>query len=142
MLTEVQASGFPYALDLHALTLTIRSFRGTVVAARTWGSLSAEPRVYELSFPCPRGISGAPLWKVGPSPSVLGIIFGNSITEMIVNQEVERTKEGSETIVYEKVEALHLGLAVQAQSVLSVESSLLGMRVGEFLRRRNLLEAA
>ena len=140
MLTDVQVSGFPYALDLLGFKLTVRSFRGTVVSARTWRGLSAKPRVYELSFPCPRGISGSPLWSVSAPPCVAGVVFGNSITEMIVDKEVETTKEGSKTTIYEKVEALHLGLAIQVQSLLPVKSSLLGMRLGDFLQKRGLLE--
>lgn len=141
MLTNVQASGFPHALDLSELTLTIRSFPGTVVSAKTWSRLPAKPRVYELSFLCPRGISGSPLWRVGGTlPCVVGVVFGNSITEMIVHKEVEKVKEGDKTTIYEKVEALHLGLAIQVQSLLSVESSLLGMHIGDFLRTHSLLE--
>ena len=59
MLTEVQASGFPYALDLPALTLMIRSFRGTVVAADMGRSIGRTPRVRAL-FP-------VPTWHFGSS---------------------------------------------------------------------------
>lgn len=129
-----------HALDLSAFTITIRSFRGTIVTPRTWHGLPAKPRVYELSFPCPRGLSGSPLWRIGAAPpSVVGVVFGNSITDMIVNQSVEKSKDGDETAFYERVEALHLGLAIQALSILDVQSSLLGMRLGDFLQKNNLL---
>jgi hypothetical protein len=141
MLADVQTTGFPYGLDVSSSKLRMRSFRGTVVSSRTWDGLAAKPRVYELSFPCPRGLSGSPLWKPGNPPSVAGVVFGNSITEMIVNRDVEKTKEGSETTVYERVEALHLGMAIQTQSILSVQSSLFGLRIGDLLRDKDLLDS-
>ena len=141
MLTDVQVSGFPYALDLSESLLTIRAFRGTLVSTRTWNKLPNKPRVYELSFPCPRGLSGAPLWSVGPSPRFTGVVFGNSITEMVVYREVEKSTEDKE-IIHEKVEALHLGLAIQSQSILSLKSMLLDTYVGDYLGKQNLLISA
>lgn len=142
MLELVQTTGYPYALDLASKSISPRSFRGNIVSARTWHGLPSKPRVYELPFLCPRGISGAPLWSPGAfptPPSVVGVIFGNSITEMTVTREVEKTREGGETTIYERVEALHLGLAIQASSILSLESSLLKMSIGEFLKTKGLL---
>lgn len=143
MLSEVQTTGYPYALNPES-QVVIRSFQGKLVTARTWYELSGKPRVYELPFPCPRGLSGAPLWKIGNSrslPVLGGIIFGNSISEMVVYREREMSKDGTDTIIFEKTEALHLGLAVQSQSVVTIQSSLLGTSIYDFLVKNNLLEA-
>ena len=113
MLTEVQACGFPYALDPAAGTVTIRAFRGYVVTSRTWHSLSAKPRIYELQFMCPRGISGGPLWVRERPLTVAGVVFGNSITEMTVFKDEEIEEEGGKRTVYERREHLHLGVAVE-----------------------------
>jgi hypothetical protein len=139
MLDDVLTTGFPYALDHTASILRMRSLKGTVVSPRAWNGLPGKPRAYELSFPCPRGISGAPLVKPGAPPSVIGVIFGNAITDMIVSSDVEKAIDGKETKVYERVESMHLGVALQTQSIVSIKSSLLGMEVGAFLQQKRLL---
>jgi hypothetical protein len=139
MLSSVQAVGFPYALDTENGILTTRSFRGTTVAARTWHGLQGKPGIYELSFPCPRGLSGAPLWLENSPPYVVGVVFGNSITDMIVYEEKEVEKGGDKTTVYQKAESLHLGMAIQAKSIVSINSQLLKMTIGGFLQSSHLL---
>jgi hypothetical protein len=140
MLADVQATGFPYALDLSTSTLSVRSFRGTIVSSRTWHSLNGKPAVYELSFPCPRGLSGSPLLRSGFPPTVIGVIFGNPITDMIVNREVEKIEEKGTTTIYERTESLHLGLAVQTKSILAINSSILKTTIGDFLQNKGLLQ--
>jgi S1-C subfamily serine protease len=140
MLTEVQACGFPHAFDSTNSTLIVRSFRGTIVASRTWSALHAKPRAYELSFSCPRGLSGSPVWSVNPPTTVAGVVFGNSITDMIAYQSKETSQDGNEKLVYEKVEALHLGLAIQSGAILGLHSGLMGMPFLDFLSKRQLVE--
>jgi hypothetical protein len=141
MLEHVQATGFPYALNLQERILHIRAFRGHTCSSKTWASLQAHPRVYELSFHVPRGLSGAPLWTVRfRSPlTMAGIVFGNSRTDMIVCSERESLDEGTERTVYERVESLHLGLALQSQALLLAPSAMLGTTLNEYLKRKDLL---
>lgn len=140
MLSEVQAIGFPYALDSLNSRLYIRSFKGHIVSARTWPELPAKPRAYELSFPCPRGLSGSPLWVPGTGSEyhVGGLVVGNVITDMIIDSVKETITDGSNTTLYERVEALHLGLAIQTNEIVTHDSKLLGMSIGEYLAANQL----
>ena len=60
-LIDVGASGYPYALDPESKTIGGRSFKGYIVSRKRFHGFTAKPWVYELSFQCPRGISGAGL---------------------------------------------------------------------------------
>jgi hypothetical protein len=141
MLRDVQVCGYPYALDSRGMTLRVRAFRGPIVCCRIGHELKAKPLIYELPFLCPRGLSGAPLWSVGLPAKVLGVVFGNAITEMEVYRETETLKEGAETTTLLKTEALHLGLAVPVQAILPIRSGLLGTTLGEYLETQGLLAA-
>lgn len=136
---EVQAVGYPYGLDLESEAILLRCFRGSIVSDRTWKKLPGNPWIYELSFLCPRGISGAPLVEFGSAPIVVGIVFGNLMTDMIVFSEKERTADGLETVIFEKTETLHLGLALRSNAVLGLHSRLLGKTVQEHLQEQDLL---
>ncbi len=62
--TRVSAAGYPYAVDAERLAFVLRGFAGTVVTRRELYHLPSQPPGYELSFPAPRGLSGAPLVHV------------------------------------------------------------------------------
>jgi hypothetical protein len=141
MLDSVAAVGFPYALEITQAKLNVRAFRGEIVSTRTWDGLSAKPQIYELSFQCPRGLSGAPLWISGNPPAVVGFIIGNSIIEMIIHSEKEESLDGGKTTIYEKTESLRLGIAIQAQAILDRHSEILGTTLREHLHRTNLIIA-
>jgi V8-like Glu-specific endopeptidase len=132
MLESVQSIGYPYAVDRTNMSIVLRGFTGHIVSARYLHHLSAVPKVYELSYPCPRGLSGAPVWTA--SRNVAGIIIGNSISEMDVYSEKEIDTQGRAVTVYRRVEALHLGIALQTSAVIGAHSKLLGKTIGEYLR--------
>ena len=138
MLTPIYSFGFPFALDLENSTIHVRAFRSEVVSYRTWTGLKSKPRTLELAFQCPKGLSGAPILTYPSPPKVAGVIFGNSITEMNVYSMTERTVEGTETI-YEKTEAMHLGLALHSSSILGIKSTILGMSFEEYLTKNDLI---
>src|SRR5207253_9618852 len=77
MLAPVHAFGYPFALDLHNLRLRARAFKGHVVCADDAGAaeLPGMPRIYELSFQSPRGLSGAPLLL----PTTQGLLVGGVV---------------------------------------------------------------
>ena len=127
MLEAVHSTGYPYAIDRFNNSFGMRAFTGHVASMRDWPQLKPVPRIYELSYPCPRGLSGAPLWTVSSPVKVVGVILGNNITEM------------DKTTVYQKVEALHLGVALQTGALTGIYSALLGKTIGEHLRGAQLL---
>jgi hypothetical protein len=125
LVTAVTAVGFPYALNAVHQALELRAFSGRIVSGTKGYELPARPRVYELSFPCPRGLSGAALTLRGESYKAIGVILGNRVTDMTVYSESE-LEEGRTNYYYEKVESLRLGYALQAGALLAIRSRLLG----------------
>jgi hypothetical protein len=90
MVETVRATGYPHGLNAASQALGARSFQGEIVAdVRRWERLPARPPVYELSFQCPRGLSGAPLLHPvrDKMPTVAGVILGNEIVDMTVYSE-------------------------------------------------------
>jgi hypothetical protein len=55
-----------------------------------------------------------------------------------VYSETETDRQGNKTTVYQKVEALHLGVALQTSALMGVNSALLGKTIGEHLREVHL----
>ncbi len=114
-LAQVATNGFPYAYDNCFDKINLRSFKGDIVGICQFSRFLGSPWIYELSFNCDRGLSGAPLWEVkgasGP-PVVHGVIIGNRATEMTVLREEEIEKDGKHTSTYEKIESMRLGVAV------------------------------
>lgn len=138
MSQNVLSVGFPYALNRDLNTVSVRAFRGPVVAPATTTRIPAKPRVYELQFQCPRGLSGAPLLYEDTSLRVAGMVVGNAATEMLVLSDREVLKDGSTSIV-EKYEMLQLGIAIQASEILSLRFDLLGKTVRDHLSSHKLV---
>ncbi len=139
MAAPVLSVGFPYALNLDLKTLSIRAFRGHIVAAASTCALPAKPRVYELQFQCPRGLSGAPLLFKSTRLLNVGMIVGNASTQMLVLSDKEILADGSTTIV-ERYEMLQLGIAIQAGALLPLRFDILGGKtLAEHLRSYNLV---
>jgi Trypsin-like peptidase domain len=122
---EVMAIGYPYALNTANNAIEVRALTGTIVSGTNGYELRARPRVYELSFPCPRGLSGAALTLRRDAYCALGVILGNRSTDMVVYSENEIGHDGT-SYYSEKVESLRLGYALQAEALLAVDSRLLG----------------
>jgi len=141
LLDEVRAFGYPYGLDPESNMLTVRAFKGSVSGGNSLIKLPGRPFGLELSFPCPRGLSGAPLIWFQPEKSrIVGIVLGNQITEMEVYREAEKLVEDGKETLFIKTEALHLGLAIRADAVLSIHSETLGCTIGDWLKTYGLLD--
>src|SRR5882724_2705064 len=122
-LIDVGASGYPYALDTERNSIASRSFKGYVVS-RTRTPFLANPWGYELSFACPRGLSGSPLTTLDYFPLIAGIVVGNRSTEMNIFSDREIISADKELIV-ERYEALQLGIAIQGAELMSLHSRIL-----------------
>ncbi len=142
MLSNVQTVGYPYALDLKRFTIDTRAFKGHIVVARTFMGLKSNPRIYELSFQAPRGLSGSPLFTVGKRPNIIGMIIGNHRTEMLVFSDKERIVEGDKkiTTIVERYEALQLGIAIQTMTLVKAHSHILGDSLFNHLKKTGLLK--
>ena len=117
MLDDVVAVGFPHGLDNINQVLKYRALKGHIVNHGPFYRFDSRPVAYELSFNCPRGISGAPLMKYKESDSAFnihGYIIGNTKVEMTVFSEREVTNNGERESVYEKTETTNLGIAIDS----------------------------
>jgi len=138
MLADVKTVGYPYALDLPNLAFQIRAFKGHVISAPTFFRFQSKPRCYELSFACPRGLSGAPLFT--EEKQVKGIIIGNASTEMLIYTDKEVVEEGKETVT-KRYEATQFGIAFQTGSIKHVQSTLLGNSLDNYLKSVRLAQS-
>lgn len=137
----VRACGYPYSVDADLGRLTVRTFMGGIVSAGgRWQRLTAKPDVYELQFPCPRGLSGAPLLLNAPEFAVVaGVVIGSRATQVQVLTERDTTEDGKGNVVVEKFDTLHLGIAVDSRAILGIESALVGGTLEKHLARQRLL---
>lgn len=145
LLQQVKTCGYPYGTNLIdiEMIISLRAFFGHIVSVRNKyipiGYKGKCFSVYELSFSVPRGLSGAPLY-IGDSPTlVCGLNIGNSESKMLVHQSTERTAEGNIERVMEYYEYLHLGIAVQASTIVNIESKLLKAPILQHLKRNGLI---
>jgi hypothetical protein len=142
LLAPVQAVGYPHALDLHHKRIHLRAFGGSIVSGREWEVAGSMAQVYELSFACPRGLSGAPL-LLSTTTHVAGVVFGNAKMDITVSSDQETTQDvgsgGTTTTIVNNIESLHLGLAFTSQQILATHSTLLGKTVREHLDEVGLL---
>jgi hypothetical protein len=97
----------------------MRAFKGYVVNRRALERLKAAPPGYELSFVPPPGLSGAPLLTLMPDglASICGVILEYHTAEL-----GERRMD--------------LGLALDIEELLTIDSRILGGSIAERLFRR------
>lgn len=137
MLHDVKSFGFPHGRDPEDAGISTRAFKGYIVKSPYDDDPPADPRRYELSFHCPTQMSGAPLLSAVGGLAVIGIVVGNSSTEIPVYRETERVAE-DEFRTVERTEATHFGIAQATTTLQDLESELLGMTVGEHFERAGL----
>ncbi len=141
MLYNIQTAGYPNALIPDKDFLAIRSFKGYIVAT---SHPKYDPRdksgCYELSFNCPVGISGAPIYT--DDAIIYGVIIGNISESTIVHsfKEIETVKNngGVKETIYERHEGIQLGIAVESYSLKNIKSDMLGDTLFNYLVNCNL----
>src|SRR6266542_1349729 len=128
LFTRVRSVGFPMAFDTETIPprVIFRALEGIVSGLKTHRLLSATPWIYETSFQCPRGLSGAPLLR-GETTSVVGCVIGNSQSFMEVSsteEEVYDSDSGGVRIERERrVEGIYFGIAVCARVIMDLPLS-------------------
>lgn len=113
---------FGYAFGFEPPVYHLRAFKGHVVTRRGPTILPGEPAGYEVSFVPPPGLSGAPLLAggAGVQPAVAGMILQHHTAEF-------------------KERRMDLGLALDIQELLTLDSRIVGGSVAERLFRRRRL---
>lgn len=119
LLADVETLGFPYGLESEERLINLRAFKGYIVGNHYgFNRLVGSPSISELSFHCPRGLSGAPVFS--KQNKIVGVVIGNNITEMTIYTEKEKISENTEHI-FEKTESMHLGVMVRSEYLLNNE---------------------
>lgn len=134
MFTDVFTIGFPYGYEPDRKEIRTRGYKGYIISATRIDEFKGV--FYELSFSCPRGISGAPIID-DENKSLMGIIVGNKSTEIEVYRETEILDNGKQKNSYLKYEAIEYGIALDITSVVKYKSKLLGKTIGAFLKEMN-----
>lgn len=144
----VVAHGYPFGYDANLNAVALRHFKGYVVGAGFRDVLRT--LIYELSFPCPRGISGAPLLiKVdtedGPASMIAGLITGNSLVEIDIDYRHEIIETFDEnkvkTEIIHKTETTTFGIALQQTAILDLTFDILnGSSIRSHLEKQNLIQ--
>jgi S1-C subfamily serine protease len=140
VLTTVRTVGFPFAIDEEPNTLTFRAYQGYITSIiESFSFIPGRPSCYELSFQCPRGLSGAPL--LNANHDVVGVIVASTkhSTEISNFTETEQDAGTGTTAIHEISEVTHYGIALKSQTVLRSSSPLLGGRFSEHLSMNGLL---
>lgn len=116
-LEDVFALGFAFGFEPPVYHL--RAFKGHVVARRGLPILPGQPGGYEVSFVPPPGLSGAPLLaaRAGGAPVVVGMVLRHHVAEF-------------------RDRRMELGLALDIQELLTLESRIIGGNIAERLFRR------
>ena len=120
VLAPVSSYGYPHAVNTAQLSLVHRGFAGHVSTRRELVHLSAQPSGYELTFPSPGGLSGAPLLLGNPTRGLVAVLGW-----MIQSWRYETTTMNE--YVYE------CGMAVASDTLLSVHSAMLGSPLAHVL---------
>ena len=124
-LSEVGAMGFPFGLTLtpggpHVQVL--RAFKGHVVTRRGLTEYGpVVPPGYETSFVPPPGLSGAPLLSLGSKLAIKGVVLKEYVAELAHAPERK----------------MMLGLALDIEELLTLDSRLVGGSIAEKLFRRD-----
>jgi hypothetical protein len=121
LLHDVISAGWPFGLELprgfpHEPPMWhLRAFKGYVVTRRALRHLPAAPPGYEISFIPPTGLSGAPLIIGDSAPrAIAGIVLMH-----------HRAVHGDRS--------MDLGLALDAEELLTLDSKILGGSIAEKL---------
>jgi len=137
LLTDIMAIGYPYGLNRADRTIKTRAFKGHIISVSKFMRLKNNPISLELSFQCPRGLSGAPVINVN-TESIIGIVIGNEQTEMEVLREKEViSSEKVET--YIKSEVFSYGIAITINELVKQKSKFFNQVIEAYLKSQKIL---
>ena len=113
--TEVSSMGFPFALNPDLKLFPTRVFKGHITSKNIWSRLASKPEIYELSFSCPKGLSGAPLITDGYT--CFGMVLGNSASEMVLFEDIETIADGKVVTSHKSSQSMYLGIGLQSNFI-------------------------
>ncbi len=126
---EICAFGYPQDLMSQAPAKeTMRFFRGTVQRPFLFERSGRRYSAFELSFPCPPGLSGAPVFLAEDPSTVIGVVTENFETYTVQHEMVEERRPG-EVIRHEARHVITYGVAANIFSALDAIEKVLGRRL-------------
>jgi len=144
LLSDIYTLGFPHAIEIYDQKHVIkrRALKGYIVNAGIFRQLNINFQSYEISFFCPKGISGAPILSRLNNGNILinGYIIGSSNIETPVFEEKEVLNEGNEKTVHLKTETTKFGIAINAMELLKINSYIFQKSIRDYLIENELLE--
>lgn len=126
---EICALGYPQDLMSQVPAKeTLRLFRGTVQRPFLFERSGRRYSACELSFPCPPGSSGSPLFLAEDPSTVIGVVTENFETYTVPHEVVEEKHPG-ETIRHEARSVITYGVAANIFGAVDAIEKLLGRRL-------------
>jgi hypothetical protein len=134
----VKRWGFPFSLDTTKNEIYIRALEGKIVSVRNFHQFKKMIKVYEVSIFFPRGISGG--FLLNENLKIIGVIVGNTNTEMNIYQVEEKIESMNKTTIYSTKEVMTYGIAITNQEVLKMEFDIISGNVESHLEKHNLIK--
>lgn len=126
---EVCAFGYPQDfMSQVAGKETARLLRGSIQRPFGFERHDRKYSAYELSFPCPPGLSGSPLFLAEDPSTVIGIVTENFETYTLIDEYVHE-KRPSEKIYYESRKVITYGVAANVEGAVEAIEKILGHRL-------------
>lgn len=126
---EICAFGYPQDLISRIPAKeTLRLFRGTVQRPFLFERSGHSYSAYELSFPCPPGLSGSPLFLAEDPSTVIGVVTENFETYTVQHEVVEEKLPGK-IIRHEARSVITYGVAANIFGAVDAIEKLLGRRL-------------
>lgn len=126
---EICAFGFPQNLMSQIPAKeTPRFFRGTVQRPFLFERTGRRYSAFELSFPCPPGLSGGPLFLAEDPTTVIGVVTGNFET-FTVDHEIVEEKRPGEVVRHEARHVITYGVAANILAACDAIEKILGRRL-------------
>lgn len=128
---EICAFGYPQDLMSPAPAKeTPRLFRGTVQRPFLFERSGRKYSAFELSFPCPPGLSGGPLFLADDPDTVIGVATENFETYTVQHEVVEEKRPG-EVFRHEARSVITYGVAANILGAVDAIEKVLGRRLPE-----------
>jgi len=126
---EICAFGYPQDLMSQVPAKeTMRFFRGTVQRPFLFERPGRRYSAFELSFSCPPGLSGGPVFLAEDPSTVIGVVTENFETYTVQHEMVEERRPG-EVIRHEARHVITYGVAANIFSALEAIEKVLGRRL-------------
>ena len=140
-LIDIKVTGYPHALNFQPPAIYRRDFKGYIITRRPYPRLANSPFIYELSIPCPKGMSGAFVLD-DKKGKICGVVLGSDKSSLDLHYITEELIEHDGKIIYHKTETSTYGIAITSKELLDITFNILGGDLRVHLQNQNLIGKA